>query len=230
MKRSIQKTLKGWRIGDFLRQFAIVAGGVLLTLWLTGRITDAAKQREVRQAMQLVTLELRDNLQTVRTYENIYNEEKRIALHLLAENFSAAALPADTANYYSQKILNGLARPFHFSTDALEMLKTSGLASHIADKQQMLDVLHSYTALEEFDSMMELYFNMRKEVLTTNYTAQTLFDQQQGIARHDLGQAIENPQIKRWLYTLPRGFNTGFFPNYEQQLEEIIAQLEATYQ
>lgn len=52
-------------------------GGVLLTLWLTAKIADSAKQREVRQAMQLVALELRDNLQVIQDYKWMYNDEKR---------------------------------------------------------------------------------------------------------------------------------------------------------
>ena len=54
MKKSLKKQLKKWNIGDYVRQFSIVTGGVLLTLWLTAKIADSAKQREVRQAMQLV--------------------------------------------------------------------------------------------------------------------------------------------------------------------------------
>ena len=35
MKKSLKKQLKKWNIGDYVRQFSIVTGGVLLTLWLT---------------------------------------------------------------------------------------------------------------------------------------------------------------------------------------------------
>ena len=59
MKKSLKNRFKKWNIGDYVRQFSIVTGGVLLTLWLTAKIADSAKQREVRQAMQLVALELR---------------------------------------------------------------------------------------------------------------------------------------------------------------------------
>lgn len=48
MKKSLKKRFKKWNIGDYVRQFSIVTGGVLLTLWLTARITDSARQKEVR--------------------------------------------------------------------------------------------------------------------------------------------------------------------------------------
>lgn len=87
MKKSLKSHLKKWKLGDYLRQFSIVVGGVLLTLWLTGRITDAARQREVRQAMQLVVIELNNNLDMIRGYSRIYADEKRMALNLQAEAF-----------------------------------------------------------------------------------------------------------------------------------------------
>ena len=48
MKKSLKNRFKKWNIGDYVRQFSIVTGGVLLTLWLTAKIADSAKQREVR--------------------------------------------------------------------------------------------------------------------------------------------------------------------------------------
>lgn len=165
MKKSLKKQLKRWKIGDYARQFSIVTGGVLLTLWLTARIADTAKQREVRQAMQLVALELSDNAEIIRMYGNLYEEEARIARRIMEKEFSPAAFPVDTASYYSQKITGGLHRPFRFSTDALEMLKTSGLTAHIADKQQVIDLLRSYNRIESFDSNIALYFDLRKEAL-----------------------------------------------------------------
>lgn len=165
MKRSLKKQLKRWKIGDYVRQFSIVTGGVLLTLWLTARIAETAKQREVRQAMQLVALELYGNAEIIRMYGNLYEEEARIARRIMEKEFSPAAFPVDTASYYAQKITGGLHRPFRFSTDALEMLKTSGLTAHIADKQQVIDLLRSYNRIESFDSTIALYFDLRKEAL-----------------------------------------------------------------
>ena len=77
MKKPLKKRIKKWKIGDYARQFSIVTGGVLLTLWLTARITEAAKQREVRQAMQLVASELHDNLQVVRDYRYTYGKRRQ---------------------------------------------------------------------------------------------------------------------------------------------------------
>ena len=45
MKKSLKNRFKKWNIGDYVRQFSIVTGGVLLTLWLTAKIAVSAKLR-----------------------------------------------------------------------------------------------------------------------------------------------------------------------------------------
>ena len=39
--------IKSWRIGDYFRQFSIVAAGIIVTFWGNDRITENARQKEV---------------------------------------------------------------------------------------------------------------------------------------------------------------------------------------
>lgn len=165
MKKPLKKRIKKWKIGDYARQFSIVTGGVLLTLWLTARITEAAKQREVRQAMQLVASELHDNLQVVRDYKYTYSKDKWVARRLLEADFSLAGFPSDTVETYSRYITGGMGKPYRLSSDALEMLKTTGIASHIADKQTLIDLLRCYKELAAFDDYMQLYYDQRMQAM-----------------------------------------------------------------
>lgn len=231
MKRSLKKQLKRWKIGDYARQFSIVTGGVLLTLWLTARIADTAKQREVRQAMQLVALELSDNAEIIRMYGNVYEEEARIALRIMEKEFSPAAFPVDTASYYAQKITSGLHRPFRFSTDALEMLKTSGLTAHIADKQQVIDLLRCYNRIESFDSILALYFDLRKEALLDydKKHPQAIMDRSPKAIARLFDRMISDQSIRNWITSIPRSFDEMFFIRAEEQVEAAIASLEKRY-
>lgn len=231
MKRSLKKQLKRWKIGDYARQFSIVTGGVLLTLWLTARIADTAKQREVRQAMQLVALELSDNAEIIRMYGNVYEEEARIALRIMEKEFSPAAFPVDTASYYAQKITSGLHRPFRFSTDALEMLKTSGLTAHIADKQQVIDLLRCYNRIESFDSILALYFDLRKEALLDydKKHPQAIMDRSPEAIARLFDRMISDQSIRNWITSIPRSFDEMFFIRAEEQVEAAIASLEKRY-
>lgn len=131
------------------------------------QIADSSKQKEVRQAVQLITHELEDNLQIIRRYEERYNEEKtgrpasagRAVFNDGASRRYNTALFAD-GSQRSQK-------PFEFSTDALEMFKTSGIAPHIADKELVTELLRCYKSLESFDKTLGAYYDERRVVFTT---------------------------------------------------------------
>lgn len=231
VKKALGKRLKSWNIGEYIRQFSIVTGGVLLTLWLSARIAEASKQREVRQAMQLVALELHDNVRIIQNYGFIYREEARIARQIMEKEFSAAAFPLDTVCYYSQKITGGLHRPFRFSTDALEMLKTSGLTAYIADKQQVIDLLRCYNRMESFDSTIALYFDLRKETLLgydSRHPTMMMDRSPEGIALL-FGRTISDESIRNWICSIPRSFDEMFFRQIERQTAETIARLERRY-
>lgn len=231
MKKSLKTRIKKWKIGDYVRQFSIVAGGVLLTLWLTDYIAEVSKQREVRQAMQLVTLELQDNLRTIQNYKDIFETEKRIAIRLQVDGFSTADLPSDTIVLYRQKLYGGLVRPYRFSTDALEMLKTSGLTSHIGDKRLVIALLRCYKSIESFDKTMDFYFNMRKEAITgyqNKYLKKTTPTQRQEFI-DIFRQMTADPAIQNWLCSMPRSFDDQFFANYKAEAEGMITQLTETY-
>lgn len=226
MKKSLKKRFKSWKIGDYVRQFSIVTGGVLLTLWLTTRIADSSKQKEVRQAAQLVTHELEDNLRIIRQYEERYNEERRVSLRLQEERFSTAALPADTILYYSLTVASEVMKPFEFSTDALEMFKTSGILPHVANKELVTELLRCYKSLESLDKTLGAYYDERRVIFTTQMDMdfragadfRTVFD-----------KTIADKKVQGWLYMLPRAFNRGLFTHYGQEVEEMIAELKKTY-
>ena len=38
--------IKSWRIGDYFRQFSIVAAGIIVTFWGNDRITENAAKRK----------------------------------------------------------------------------------------------------------------------------------------------------------------------------------------
>ena len=47
----IKSTIKGWRLGDYFRQFSIVAAGIIVTFWGSDKVTEHSRQKEVaRQA------------------------------------------------------------------------------------------------------------------------------------------------------------------------------------
>ena len=191
---------------------------MLLTLWLTAKIADSAKQREVRQAMQLVALELRDNLQVIQDYKWMYNDEKRVAYRLKEHDFSLDGLPADS-----------MGKPYRFLTDALEMFKTTGIASDIADKQIVIDLLRCYNELGAFDNSMNIYYDQRMKAILPEQMGETLWSADTNIDKV-FGKMLASKKVRNWLGMIPRAFDSRYFETNEEKLETMIAELEKRYQ
>ena len=41
----IKSTIKGWRLGDYFRQFSIVAAGIIVTFWGSDKVTEHSRQK-----------------------------------------------------------------------------------------------------------------------------------------------------------------------------------------
>lgn len=74
--------IKSWRIGDYFRQFSIVAAGIIVTFWGNDRITENARQKEVRATMQLITEELEYNKQELRNIKHLLDIDIHMSLLL----------------------------------------------------------------------------------------------------------------------------------------------------
>ena len=61
-----------------------------------------------------------------------------------------------------------MGKPYRFLTDALEMFKTTGIASDIADKQIVIDLLRCYNELGAFDNSMNIYYDQRMKAICPN--------------------------------------------------------------
>ena len=61
-----------------------------------------------------------------------------------------------------------MGKPHRFLTDALEMFKTTGVASDIADKQIVIDLLRCYNELGAFDNSMSLYYDQPRRASCPN--------------------------------------------------------------
>ena len=43
----IKSTIKGWRLGDYFRQFSIVAAGIIVTFWGSDKVTEHRDRKSV---------------------------------------------------------------------------------------------------------------------------------------------------------------------------------------
>ena len=137
--------IKSWRIGDYFRQFSIVAAGIIVTFWGNDRITENARQKEVRATMQLVTEELEYNRQELRNIKHLLDIDIHMSLLLREHDMDVSKIPTDTLWKYG-KLFNNMDE-FSYRTDALDVLKGSSLMQYIPDKRMLQDVLQTYFEL-----------------------------------------------------------------------------------
>lgn len=94
--------IKSWRIGDYFRQFSIVAAGIIVTFWGNDRITENARQKEVRATMQLITEELEYNKQELRNIKHLLDIDIHMSLLLKEHDMDVSKIPTDTLWKYGK--------------------------------------------------------------------------------------------------------------------------------
>lgn len=122
-----------------------MAAGIIVTFWGNDRITENARQKEVRATMQLITEELEYNKQELRNIKHLLDIDIHMSLLLKEHDMDVSRIPTDTLWKYG-KLFNNMDE-FSYRTDALDVLKGSSLMQYIPDKRMLQDVLQTYFEL-----------------------------------------------------------------------------------
>lgn len=130
------------RMGDFVCNFTAVVLGIILTFMGSDWIEERNTQRDVKSALQLV----QTNRNTILSGKQRIEREIRAAHFLLRNKDSLLVVSEDSVNYYCNL-------PFQtsfitFTTDALELMKSSALFSQIKDKQLGLSIIQAYASIK----------------------------------------------------------------------------------
>ena len=110
----IKSTIKGWRLGDYFRQFSIVAAGIIVTFWGSDKLTAHARQKEVQSVMQLVADELKSNRKSLMGVKSLldvlkgsslmqYIPDKRLLQSILQTYHKMGKLQKNVTEYYQMK-------------------------------------------------------------------------------------------------------------------------------
>ena len=142
----------------------------------------------------------------------MYNDEKRVAYRLKEHDFSLDGLPADTVAYYTRRITGSMGKPYRFLTDALEMFKTTGIASDIADKQIVIDLLRCYNELGAFDNSMNIYYDQRMKAILPEQMGETLWSADTNIDKV-FGKMLASKKVRNWLLSGMRASSSSARPS-----------------
>lgn len=159
--KRITLLFKSRRIGDFVCNFTAVVLGIILTFMGSDWIEDKNTQRDVKSALHLVKAELQANKETILGGKQRIEREICAAQFLLRNKDSLLVTSKDSLEYYSNM-------PFQtsfvtFTTDALELMKSSALFPQIKDKQLGLSIIQAYASIKSADVLYTTYQTLKKE-------------------------------------------------------------------
>lgn len=159
----IKTTIKGWKLGDYFRQFSIVAAGIIVTFWGSDLISENTRQKEVRATMQLVAEELEYNKQELHRVRSLLDIDIHMSRLLMEHDMNISEISGDTLWKYG-KLFNNMDE-FSNRNDALDVLKGSSLMQYIPDKRMLQDVLQAYYELGKKKKDVGDYYAVKTDVL-----------------------------------------------------------------
>lgn len=170
MKKSflikVKTVVKGWDIGDYLRQLSIVVAGIVISFWGSDLITDRVHQKEVRNTMQLVIEELRHNKDESKMYRQWIADDICFSRLLVKRGFNLDEIPQDTLIRYD----GFSSQLFRLSnrTDALDVMKGSSLMQYISDKLLLQKILQAYYDLKELTENTDVYCKYKQDLIVAS--------------------------------------------------------------
>ncbi len=142
------------RILSYIRELSVVMLGILATLTITDKVSEAARQKEIRESFLLLRTELQANLHMIeRLYEN-HEGELRFYKLLQKHMDDIYTIPSDTLLRYNPM---GYINEFYPVTDAYSVFKVSGLMQYARDRSLLSDLMQTYSALEQLQDGLSIY-------------------------------------------------------------------------
>ena len=225
----IKSAIKDWRLGDYFRQFSIVAAGIIVTFWGSDKLTEHTRQKEVRAVMQLVAEELEHNREELHDIRRLLNIDIHMSSLLLERKMDISEIPMDTLWKYD-KLFNNIAE-FFYRTDALDVLKGSSLMQYIPDKRLLQDVLQAYFELERRRKDVSDYYAAKTNVIMGTAMSQKTED----VLRSDRNYRDEvlfllgHNNFNNFVIMVPGFLNWDDFDKLDELLDRQIQTLKAKY-
>ncbi|MCD8182628.1 MAG: hypothetical protein LUE99_05550 [Bacteroides sp.] len=158
----IKRISAEYKLGDFFRNFIAVVLGIIITFAGSDWIAERSTQMEVEKSLQLVKSELALNREEMKSMGDRVALEQHAANYLFEHKDNAKEMPADSIRKYFP--LPFQWSKFTFTSDAIEMLKTSGLIQKIQSKELALQIIKAYGAIKAAESSFTIYSNIKDQV------------------------------------------------------------------
>ncbi len=227
---TIKSIVKSYRLGSYLREFSIVAGGVLFTFWGSNMINENARQKEVHETMLLVIKELKYNQNSLEKIINLTDKDVYMSSLLIQNNLDITSIPKDTLYKYP-KLFSNLSS-LEYRKDALEVLKGSSLMQYISNKQMLQEILQTYYQLEQEQENIDSYYTLKKDILyetaLSKNKAEILMNKNTELYNQVL-YLMNKPRFLTFITIVPSFLDWEELEELNRQLKEQIKTLENYY-
>jgi hypothetical protein len=129
------------KIGKYGYELSIITLGVLISLFLSGKLSEINERKTLKLQLLSVRSELEDNLKSVNKLIEFYSLLDSTKM-LFSSGGKFSELTERNRNVLSS------SKSFSYKKDALDMLKNTGYMRLIRDRNQLLDILECYSLLE----------------------------------------------------------------------------------
>lgn len=134
------------RLGDFICNFVAVVLGIVITFVGSDMIASHNKNKEMKQALQLIKSELLLNQEVIEEMMDMELFNKKGAIFMLQYKGNIDKAPLDSVNHYSYFPYQ--SRDFLPTTDALEMFRGSSLMQSMKNKELVVQIIQAYAIIK----------------------------------------------------------------------------------
>lgn len=216
-----KKTLfSSWTWREYTLQLSVVIVGIMVTFIGSDLIGRWSRQRQVKTVMQFVAEELKTNRTGLVEVCQKLRHDRGGMLMFEQYNMDIERVPADSLEYYM--FILGEIQGLALQTDALEVLKMSGVIPSIADKHLLMQTLGCYRSLNSFQVNVEFYNQRKKDALNHLFANKPLSRINSDDPREAWAVMMEDPMCASFLGTAAYSFGDDVF------LDEIISSIDET--
>lgn len=149
----------------FIRDFAIVVGGIAITLYVNDRVKYQSEKRDIKLYLNTIKLELEENIYEINGDLALLQPLSNYSIYLQTHNENS--LNWDTLMFYAP--MRDKAPTGWLKTNAFEVFKSSGIMHLMENRELLTDIWNMYAGIlylkEDIASYTEtLRDEMKKEI------------------------------------------------------------------
>lgn len=148
---------------SFFLNFLAVVLGICLTFGGESLISHREERNNLKNCLELVSIELQDNRESLYYCDTLVNNELKAAIYLIEYEGRYSEAPADSL--FAVANTPFIIEDISVYTDAFELLKSSGVLTKLKDKKLALDIFSTYNALDGIVSYLNLFYNHKTKYL-----------------------------------------------------------------